>query len=199
MPALSVSVDGEELATVATDGLSMIAIHLSGSRWDEDVATLDMSGGDYRGESESPHRIWIERPLHDGQVVKVSCVANAPTNPPGKTIAELYPDEPACTQTDFTPTAAMLEEISRRPLLRGGYTFRLSSSTGMEYTGHTRDDEYGFSFSVMWNAQYRPECARFSVRSITVEQLRKRSPARDHVRGDLGLGQSLRFQFTSSD
>lgn len=195
MPALSVSVDGEKLATVATADLSMIGIRLDGSRWDNEVATLDMSGGNYR-DGASCYLTWIDfRALEAGQVLKVASVVDAQTNPAGKTISEMYPDMPPCTQTDFTPTKAMLEEIRTRPLLRGAYTFRLATSEGMEYTGETRDDEYGFSLSVMWTALHQPECARFSLRSITVEQLCTRAPAREHVRGVLWLGQSLSFQF----
>lgn len=199
MPALSVSVDGEELATVATAGLSMIAVRLDGSRWDTEAATLDMSGGNYR-DGASRHLTWIDlRSVAPGQVLRVACIADEQTNPAGKTFEDMFPDEPRCTQTDFTPTAAMFEEIRARPLLRAGYTFRLATSAGMDYTGRTREDEYGFSLSVLWTALYRPECARFSLRSHTVEQLRARAPARDHVRGDLWLGQHLRFQFTPSD
>jgi hypothetical protein len=175
----------------------MVALHLAGSRWEEDAATLDVSGGNYLDEGEARSLIWIDhRRVQTGQVVRIASVADAQSKTAGKTIAELYPDEAPCAQTDFTPTEAMFEEVRKRPLLRGGYTFRLATSTGMEYTGHTRDDEYGFTLSVLWTAQYRPECARFSLRSITFEQLRTRAPARDHVRGDLWLGQSLRFQIT---
>jgi hypothetical protein len=198
MPALAVSVDGEELATVATAGISMMRLGVHASRWGTDAAILDMSGGNY-GDGASRHLTWIDlRPLKPGQVLKVACVADEQTNPAGKTFAELYPHEPPSTRTDFTPTEAMFEELRARPLLYDGYTFRLATSAGMEYTGHTREDEYGFSLSVLWTALNRPECARFSLRSNTLEQLRTRAPARDHVRGDLWLGQSLRFQFAPS-
>jgi hypothetical protein len=195
MPALSVSVDGEALATVATAGISMIGIRLDASRWGTEAATLDMSGGNYR-DGTSRYLTWIDhRSLAAGQVLRVDCVADAQTSPAGKTFEEMYPDAAPGTQTDFTPTEAMFDEIRTRPLLRSGYTFRLATSAGMDYTGHTREDEYGFALSVLWTALYRPECVRFSLRSITFEQLRTRTPARDHVSGELWPGQSLRFQF----
>ncbi len=195
MPALSVSVDGEHLATVAVGGLTMLGVHLSGERWEDELATLDMAGGNYADMDKSSYLTWINlRPLQAGQVVTVSCVADLHTSPAGKTIDELYPDEPPCEQTDFTPTAAMFDQLSKRPMLRDGYAFKLRTSRGAEYSGQTQADEYGFVLRVLWNSRYRPECARFSVSTITLEQLRTRVPRRKHVEGDLFLYQSIRFQ-----
>ena len=195
MPALSVSVDGEHLATVAISGLTMLNIHLYGQRWEEELAILDMHGGNYAGDDKSTYLTWINcRALQAGQIVTVTCVADAQTNSRGRTIDELYPDQPPSEQTDFTPTAAMFEEIGRRPMLRDGYAFKLSTSRGVEYSGRTEADEYGFTLRVLWNSRYRPECARFSVSTITLEQLRTRAPRRDHISGELFLSQSVRFQ-----
>jgi hypothetical protein len=200
MSGLSVFTDGKELATVATTGLTMIGIHLHGSRWGDVAAILDMSGGNYSDDRQARSLTWINlRPLAPGQVVRVAYVANAQTNPAGKTFEELFPGSPPGTRTDFTPTEAMFEEMRTRPFLHGGYTLRLATSAGMEYTGHTREDENSFSLNVLWTALHRPECARFSLHSTTFEQMRQRSPPRDHVSGDLWPGQSLRFQFTPSD
>lgn len=110
------------------------------------------------------------------------------------TTAELFPGEPPCEQTDFTLTAAMFDELNRRPMLRDGYAFKLTTSRGVEYSGHTEADEYGFTLRVMWTSLYRPECAHFSVSTNTLEQLQARTPARERVKGELFLGQSLRFQ-----
>lgn len=195
MPALSVSVDGGELATVAINDVTMLNAGLAGQRWDQELASLRMDGGNYDAQDSQPYRIWInEVPITAGQVITVSSVADMPTRHAGKTIAELLPDEPPCEQTDFTPTSAMFEELSRRPMLRDGYGFKLTTSQGIEYSGHTEAGEYGFVLRVMWTSLHRPECARFSVSTNTVEQMRTRTPAREHVKGELFLGQSLRFQ-----
>lgn len=158
MPALSVSVDGNELATVAIGDVTMMNASLSGQRWDHDAATLRMDGGNYDTRDGQPYRIWInEVPIEAGQIVTVSCIADTPTSHAGKTIAELFPDEPPCEH-------------------------------------HTELGEYGFTFRVMWTALHRPECARFSVSTNTVEQIQTRTRAREHLKGELFLGQSVHFQ-----
>lgn len=88
----------------------------------------------------------------------------------------------------------MIEELNSRPMLRDGYAFRLTTSQGVEYSGHSEPGEYGFTFRVMWTSLYRPQCARFSVSTNSVEQMQTRTPAREHVKGELFLGQSSRFQ-----
>lgn len=57
MPALSVSVDGEHLATVATSDVTMVGFRLHGSRWDEQFAILDLDGGNYAGTKAAPYRV----------------------------------------------------------------------------------------------------------------------------------------------
>lgn len=195
MPALSVSVDGQHFATVATGGLTMLVIDLFGNRWDDNLAVLDMHGSSSGSDEGVRHLTWINlAPVRAGQVIAVSCVAELATSPAGKTVGELFPDQPACEQTDFTPSDAMFTRLRTQPMLRDGYAFQLTTSTGIEYAGHTDADEYGFSLRVRWTALYRPECARFSVTSHTLEKLRTRAPSREHAAGDLWLGQGFRFQ-----
>lgn len=195
MPALSVSVDGRELATVAIDNVTMLCVGLVGQRWEETFATLDMNGGDYAGTDSDPYRTWINRmPMEPSQVVTVSYIADTPSSHAGKTIAELFPDDPRCERNDFTPTAAEFDEMDSRPMLRDCYAFKLTTPQGVEYSGHTEAGEYGFALRVMWTSMSHPECARFSVSTNTVAQLRARTPARQHIKGELFLGQSVRFQ-----
>ena len=195
MTALSVSVDGKELVTVAISDVTMLCVGLVGQRWEDALATLDMNGGDYAGTDSEPYRTWINRiRLEPGQVVTVACVADTPTSHAGKTFAELFPDEPRCERTDFTPTAAEFDEMNSRPMLRDGYAFKLTTSQGIEYSAQTEAGEYGFALRIMWTSLHRPECARFSVSTNTVEQMQTRTPAREHVKGELFLGQSLRFE-----
>lgn len=196
MPALRVSVDGQQLATVAFgDENNMVAFSVHGDRSADPFAMLDMHGGHYSGDGESRHLIWIDdRALQAGQVVAVEIVADTLASSVGKTISELYPDETPCEKTDFTPTAAVLEEWRARPKLRSGYRFRLTNQRGIESTGSTEGDEYGFTFRVVWTALDRPERARYSVTSTTVEQVHKRAPSREHAVGELRLGECLRFE-----
>lgn len=195
MPALFVSVDGQHLATVAVDDNAMIALHLYGNRSHENFAVLDMHGGRYGEGQPQCHLIWIaEWKLGPGQVVVVAFVADAPTSHKGKTIAELYPDEPQAEKTDFTITDSAFEALSARPLLRDGYAFTLASSAGAEVSGRTEGDEVSFGLSVTWTAQHRPDSARYSLGTSTLKDVRAPLPARSHALGCLQIGDSLRFE-----
>lgn len=194
MPALSVSVDGQELATVNTSGLTMLAFHLFGNRSNAELALLDMNGGCYGAEKKS-HLIWISnRRLEAGQAVVVSLVADAPTSHAGKTIDQLFPDEAPCEKTDFTPSAAMFDELRKREMLRDGYAFSLASPAGPLYAGRTEGEEDQFGLNVVWTALHRPDSARFSLGTTTLENVRTRSPSRQHVHDWLRIGDSLRFE-----
>lgn len=198
MPALFVSVDGQHVATVAADDNTMISLHVYGNRSHEQFAVLDMHGGRY-GEGQSQcHLIWIDEwQLKPGQVVVVACVADAPTSDKGKTIDELYPDEPQAGKVDFTMTDSTFDALSARPLLRDGYAFTLAPSAGTEVSGRTEGDEVSFAMRVMWTAQHRPDSARYSLGTTTLANVRARSPARSHALGWLEIGDSLRFEVSA--
>lgn len=196
MPALCVSVNGQHLATVAFDDNTMIAVNLFGSRSHEEFAVLDMHGGRY-GEGQPRHLIWIaERRLEPGQVVEVALVPDAPTSHEGKTIDELYPANGVAEseETDFTMTDAIFEALSARPMLRDGYEFKLAPSASAEVSGRTEGAEVSFSLSVMWNDQHRPDNARYSLGTNTLDNMRTRSLARSHAKNWLQIGDTLRFQ-----
>ena len=55
MPALSLSIDGNVIATVRTEGLDSLDVRASGTRIDEDLASVDVAGGSY---PENGNSIW---------------------------------------------------------------------------------------------------------------------------------------------
>jgi hypothetical protein len=55
MPALRVSIDGVMLATVSTDGYDVMSVRAGGTRIDDGLATLDLSGGSYPETGESTY------------------------------------------------------------------------------------------------------------------------------------------------
>jgi len=197
MPALTVSVDGVTLATVSTDGYDVMSVRASGTRVDEDLATLDLSGGSYPESGESTYLTWIsEVPLQAGQVVTVTFLEEALTSHAGKTIEELFPDEPPSTQTDFKPTADMFAELRAMPTLRDRFSFRLVSSSGTNFAGETPLDEHGFGFTVLWNS-HNPERARASLHSYTLNNLEARSPMNNHVEEKLHYGDWVQFELVA--
>lgn len=197
MPALSVSVDGVTLATVSTDGYDVMSVRAGGTRMDDDLATLDLSGGSYPEGGESIYLTWInDVPLQTGQVVTVTFLEAASSSQTGKTIEELFPDKPPSTQTDFKPTAEMFAELRAMPMMRDRFSFRLVSSSGTNFAGETAPDDHGFGFTVLWNSS-TPERARVSLHSYTLSNLEARGPMNNHVEEKLHYGGWVRFELVA--
>lgn len=159
-----------------------MSLHLHGTRVDESFAELDISGGRYPEDEPSTYLTWLaSAPLKPGDLLEVTLQDEGETLHTGKTIEELFPEESISPEkTDFRPTADMFAELRAKARLRSGYSFSLTTSDGISYTGRTSEDEYGFGFSVLWNS-YNPARARFSLHSYTLDSLEQRSPGRYHV------------------
>lgn len=197
MPALSLSVDGMTIATVYTGGYDVVTVHAGGTRVDDDLATLDLSGGSYPEDGESTYLIWVANlPLQPGQAIEVSFLETASTSHHGKTIEELYPDETPTEPTDFKPTTEMFAELRNRPKLHDKFSFRLVSSVGTVFVGETTPDDHGFGFTVVWNS-FHPECARVSLHSYTLDGLESHGPMNKHVEEHMHYGDSVRFELVA--
>lgn len=95
MPALEISVGGVTVVTVNTDGLDVLGINVGGTQVDEELASLNVSGGSYPEGGQPLSLTWVASiPLWAGQKVSVVFLAQGLSTQPGKTIEELFPDEP---------------------------------------------------------------------------------------------------------
>ena len=176
MPALRISIDGIEVATVCTDGYDVLNARVGGTRIDDELATLGVFGTSQPENGKSVYRTWVnEIPMKLGQVVAISFLESAPTSHAGKTIEELFPEEEDLDQEfDFKVTAEMFADLRAMPELREKYSFRLKSSSGASFAGESKPDEHGFGFSVLWNS-FHSERARVSLHSYTLESLEIRN------------------------
>jgi hypothetical protein len=163
MPSISVSLDGEELVCVRTDGYDVMSVNVSGTLVEDEFAELYMSAGTLAADGE--------------------------TSQAGKTIAELFPDEASTDPVDFKATPEMFAELRARPSKRARYRFDIQLSSGTSVLAQTASDEHGFGFSVLWNS-YRPESARVSLHSYTIESMEHQTPMKYHVQEHLHPGQS---------
>lgn len=181
MPALRISIDGNEVATVCTDGYAVLDAHVSGARIDEELATLSVAGTSQPENGEYVHRTWVnDIPMKSGQVLTIAFLESASSSHDGKTIEELFPDEDTTEEMDFTVTAEMFAELKAKPKLREKYSFRVKSSSGASFAGETKPEGHGFSFSVLWNS-FQPEWARISLHSYTIESLEVRDEPLEYL------------------
>lgn len=191
MPALDISVDGVKVVTVSTDGLDVLGVNIGGTQVDEELASLDVSGGAYPDGSAPTSLTWVAcTPLHAGQQIDVTFLESGHSSQPGKTIEELFPDEPLTEQTDFTPTAEMFKELRAKPKRREKFIVRLISSSGASFLGETNPAEHGFGFSVLWNS-FHPRQARVSLHAYTLDSLETRSPLNNLFEEKIAYGGSV--------
>jgi len=198
VPTISVSLNGHLLASVATDGYDVLSVHVHGIRTDSEFASVDMSGGSYPEGKESTYLTWINSTLlSPGDSVEVRFTDSRQTSHPGKTIEELFPDDPADSQrTEFKATPEMFAELRVKPQLRSGYGFCLALPSGTLYEGRTNEAEHGFGFSVVWNS-HRPQRANVSLHSYTIDSMEHQQPMRDHAREYIAPGNTVRLQIAA--
>lgn len=194
MSFLRVAVDGQSVASIATDGRELVTVHVGGTRVDDEYANLSVSAGVYSGDGASDHRIWVDQmPLSVGQVVEVALLEHDTAVGEGLPIEELYP---AC-ETVAPPTSAdnagLFAELRRLPQKRGEFTVRFNSSAGAASLFSTNPDEHGFGFSVLWN-DIRPERASVSLHAYTIDSVESGATGRDHVRERMPVGGTVRLE-----
>ncbi|PHV08610.1 hypothetical protein CSQ96_03445 [Janthinobacterium sp. BJB412] len=195
MPTFCISVNDKAVATVNTDGYQVLSIGVGGSLDREELATLDVSGGSFPADGPSTYLTWVqELPLLAGQRVVVEMREHGASSHAGKTAAELFPDEPPCSRTDFTLTDSMFEELARRPVFRDKLAFECQSMDGDRRAGRTVAEERNVRFNVLWN-WLEPESARVAVRSYSLADLRGRRLGTRHMEERLRCGGAVSMVF----
>ncbi|WP_124589804.1 hypothetical protein [Burkholderia cepacia] len=194
MPALEIIVDGNTVVMVSTDELSMLTTRVGGTLIDEAISSLDVSGGTYPLNGPSTYLTWIAgTPLQAGQQVRVIFHQHGQSSQPGKTIDELYPDEPAVTQTDFTPTAEMFQKLRAIPKIREEVTLHLKSSSGESFVGKTTADDHSYALSILWDFTH-PERARASLHSHSLDNLEAKGPLTYLFNANMTYGDFVEFR-----
>jgi hypothetical protein len=188
MPALQVLVDQQLVATVATTGLDVLAVHVGGALTEDGFASLRVDGGHYPEVGDSTHLVWVnEAPLRPGQRVVVHLTESGDTYPPGKTLEELFPGEIEQPEV-LMSHAEVFAELRGKSLARAAYRFS-GVAIGEPFIGGTVPGDHGFGFTVVWNSQ-RPERARSSLHAYTIANLEDRTPMRYLMECKLEVGQS---------
>jgi len=188
MPALEIIVDGDTVMMVSTDNLSMLTARVSGMLIHEAIASLNVAGGNYSQSGSSTYLTWIaDTSLQAGQQIRVLFHQDGQSSHAGKTIDELYPDEPHLAQTDFTPTAQMFQTLRAMAKVREKFIIDLSASSGASFHGETTAGEDSFALSILWDSMH-PEQARVSLHSNSLDNLEARGPLTYLFKADLSFG-----------
>jgi len=194
MPALSVTLNGEDLVTVATDGFDVIDVGISGDLLGPQHATLRISGGSHPDGQAFRYLIWEnERTLVPGDFVRVVFLAKGTSSRPGKTIEELYPGKEPSPKEPFARVEDVVRELKRRPKAFESLAFEFTDPDGATVRASTSPNEHGYAFTVLWNS-HRPERARASAHTYTLDSLITKENGKYHAEVKLAFGQRATFK-----
>ena len=187
MPALHILIDGNPIATVSTEGNEVLALSIHGSLVEEEFAHLDVDGG-----PQGKYLTWIPQlPLSAGQSVVVRFLEDGESSCPGKIIEELFPEEEIDRDIDFKSTPEQFVELRAKQKVRERFSFSLSSGD-FSCSDVTRESDYGFGFTVLWNS-FHPDRARFSLHSYTLDDLEHKAPMNYLAQERLNLGGEVKL------
>jgi hypothetical protein len=197
MAALRTLIDGIPLATVSSSGFNILAVHVSGTRINEEFATIDVSGGIYPKDEQSTYLLWAsDVKLLPHQVVTIQFLEEGDTSHAGKTIEEYFPDEPAFEGEDFTPTPEGFAKLRAMPSFRDSFNLVFESPLGNRVKVKTTDAEHGFSFSVVWDST-RPLNARSSLHSYSIQSMEDKNEGIYHSKEVLAYGDTVKLELLS--
>jgi hypothetical protein len=192
MPGLSVQVNGERMVTIDLSGLNLVNVFVHGALDREQHAKLDAQGGQY-GDGGSGHLIWIaEHALTPGDVVTLTYMEACEDGDQGKTMAQLWPDEPASTRTDWSIDSQMEAEMRARPRLRDGFLVQVATSAGACVTAASDARNTDFSFGVLWS-DFGEERARVRLSTYCLDDVLQRTGGTERLETALSFGDSVTF------
>jgi hypothetical protein len=193
MPGLAVSLNGRKLAVVSTEAANILSVRVHGDVIGPEFANVDVSGGLYGEGEKSVHLTWVnEQEIAPGDEIEVVFLESASTSHAGKTIEELYPaeDEP---MGPWPPLDIAFREIAKQPKVRDGFRFRVVPPTGEPTECRMGPNDHLFGFSVLWNWT-RPERARVSLSSSTLDEVERRAGGTDYANFILQFGQAVKLR-----
>jgi hypothetical protein len=190
MPAFRISVDDDVMATVNTEGYDMFTVHVNGNRSWECRARVHVAAGRYPAGAPSTYLIFLpDMQLLAGQRVTIALFEDGVTGPAGKTIDELYPDEPRLPEThDFSITDERIAEIAALPVWHDRFAFDYLSSDGTSIAVETPPEDDSFSLTLLWDSLGGADPARVALRSNNILNIQARKFGNVYVEQRLKVG-----------
>jgi hypothetical protein len=188
MPTISVLVDEELKARVSTDGLSVLAVNVNGTKVDKSFATVVFSGGVYPETGDSTHLIWLnDLELQPGQRVRIEVGASGSNSHEGRTLEQLFPGLPQEKEGPMPSREQLVEEVRTREHYREHFALSVASSSGTRASTMLTPEEHGFGASFLWN-WVRAERVNASLHSYSLDQLKSGEVFNYHLREHLHSG-----------
>lgn len=200
MPTVDLHLDQQLIASVASAGYSMINLHIYGSPKQEQFATADLFAAHFPEEGKARTHFFIGQQLVSaGQPVCISFTEHGACSHAGKTLEELYPDEPAVPEDyDFSLSQAEMEAYQAQPDLRSPYRLTVSSPSGETLSISTASTD-GFTLSAQWLQDWHPESLKISLRGYRRVGNEADSERVDYFQTRLKTGESLHLVIDSVD
>ena len=192
MSGFVVKINDIELATVSVENLNILSVQVHGDVIGEELAELQIFGGNYEGKESDTHLIWVsEHEITSNDVIEVAFVEAATTSYPGKTIDELH-SESEEIMGPWQPVEEMFEYLSNKPKLREKFSFELVLPSGETIHANTTNEDYSFNFTVMWKWLH-PEKATVWLSSNSLEGIEKKENGTEQAKFNLQYQQSVKL------
>jgi len=191
--SIQVSVNGKLLASVSDDGLNIISVHVHGDVIGEEIAAVEVFGGNYGKDEADQHLIWVnDHAISTNDEIEIAFGEHVSTSHAGKTIEELHPgaSEP---EGSGQPMDELFEELATRQKLREKFMFELVSPDGDAVSTMTGPDDFSFHFSVMWKWT-KPDESKAWLTSNTLEKIAKQEDGSKHAAFALRFGQNVKLR-----
>lgn len=196
MAGLIVAINGKPLASVSDAGLNILSVQVHGDVLEEELSALDVHGGLYGHGEADKHLIWVrDHGVSAGDEVEIAFRDQVSASHTGKTIEELYPESNNQEGSEQS-IEDLASELSQRPKVRDSFTFELLPPDGNLIRASTDPDDFSYHLSAMWNWK-RPDQARVSLISNTIEKIAKREDGTRHAAFVLRDGEKLAFRIGS--
>lgn len=196
MVGIAVELDGTLLTTINLAELEVVDVSVHGALDQDPKAILSASGGNY-SNGGCGHFIWIPgHAVPAGKVVKVTLTDSCSVADKGKTLLELFPDDPALTRTDFSINKELAAELRARPRLHEEFAVRAETSNGQHSIAASDEQNTSFSFGILWDWT-RPAQARVSFSTNCLDDVLARRLGTKHLDATISSGDSALFTLIS--
>jgi hypothetical protein len=119
-------------------------------------------------------------------------MAQGATSRLGKTIEQLYAGKSDTPKQPFVPVEEVVSTLKQRPKVFHSLAFELEGPDGTVRI-RTAAEEHGYALTVLWGS-HRPESARVSAYTYTLDSLVAKKDGRYHATTSLVIGQGVAFR-----